>query len=155
MIERFGGHAMAAGLTIKRGALASFAERIAAVAERRLAPDALTRKVLTDGMLEPVHMSIAVASLLRDAGPWGQGFPEPMFDGCFELVELSVLKSAHLKLRLKPEGGAETLDAIAFNRAVCDWPLGSRLELAYRLEVNDFLATPRVQLVVEHMRAVS
>jgi single-stranded-DNA-specific exonuclease len=96
-------------------------------------------------------MTLPVARLLREAAPWGQGFPEPCFDGTFELVESRVLKDVHLRLKLRPVGGDGAVEAIAFNAADCDWPVGTARTIAYRLEVNDYFADPRVQLVVQHI----
>ncbi|HEU4616439.1 MAG TPA: single-stranded-DNA-specific exonuclease RecJ [Gammaproteobacteria bacterium] len=150
LIERFGGHAMAAGLTLAPGAFEAFASAVEGVARRCLGPDAFADRVLTDGELTPEDLCVEVAALLRDAGPWGQGFPEPCFDGRFEVLGRRVLKEEHLKLTVRPVGGRETVEAIAFRRA--GEPLdGSEVVLAYRLEVNDYFATPRVQLVVEHI----
>lgn len=151
LIHRFGGHAMAAGLTLARARLDEFAELWAKVSEARLGTADLEQKVLSDGPLDSVHMTLPVAQLLREAAPWGQGFPEPCFDGAFELIESRVLKDAHLKLRLKPVEGHGALEAIAFNAADCEWPVGTARTIAYRLEVNDYFSDPRVQLVVQHI----
>lgn len=151
LIKRFGGHAMAAGLSIAAPALADFEQAIVDVAASRVPPEAFARTILSDGPLAPADMNVAVANLLRDAGPWGQGFPEPCFDGHFDLLERRTLKDAHLKLKLRPEEGGAAIDAIAFNQAECGWTVGARRRIAYRLEVNDYFATHRVQLVVEHI----
>lgn len=153
LIERFGGHAMAAGLTLKGDAFETFRAAVAAIAAARLEPEALTPRILTDGELKSADMNLQVASLLRAAGPWGQGFPEPRFDGEFELLSHRVLKDAHLKMSLRPADGAEPIDAIAFNRPSCAWEAGSRLRVVYRLAVNDYFATPTSQLIVEHLEA--
>ena len=110
-------------------------------------------RILTDGEIDPADMSLSVARMLRDAGPWGQGFPEPCFDGRFELVDYRLLKGAHLKMTLRPLGGGPIVDAIAFNRAACEWEIGAELLVVYRLAVNDFPATPRVQLIVTYLAA--
>ncbi len=151
LMERFGGHAMAAGLTLAPGAFEAFAAAIEAVGRERLDADALAECIFTDGELAPAQLCLEVAELLRDAGPWGQGFPEPCFDGCFEVQSRRVLRDVHLKLKLKPVGGRETLEAIAFNRAGEDAAHADRLTLVYRLDVNTYFETPRVQLIVEHM----
>lgn len=155
LIARFGGHAMAAGLSIARRDFAAFVEAIEAVTEAWVDSDALTTKILTDGELEPSQLSVSTASLLRESGPWGQGFPEPRFDGCFELLDFRVLKSAHLKMTLRPLRDDSTIDAIAFNRPASEWPRGAQLRIAYRLDVNDYSPTPRLQLIVEHMSELS
>jgi single-stranded-DNA-specific exonuclease len=113
--------------------------------------EALAERVLTDGELECADLTVEVAALLRDAGPWGQGFPEPCFDGRFDLLSHKVLKDVHVKMSLRPSGGREAVEAIAFNRAGAEWLGSGQLRLVYRLDVNDYFATPRVQLIVEHV----
>lgn len=151
LIERFGGHAMAAGLTLKTEGLAVFRRAIEAVGARRLDDESFAESILTDGEIDCVDMNVDVATLLRSAGPWGQGFPEPRFDGRFELLRRSVLKDAHLKMSLRPAGGATPVEAIAFNRADDTFEPGAELTLVYRLDVNDYFDTPRVQLIVDHV----
>lgn len=151
MIERFGGHAMAAGLTLRADALAVFQAAMERIGAQRLAPEMLAEQVLTDGVIAPDHMNLEVAMLLRDAVPWGQAFPEPSFDGRFELLAQRRLKDAHLKMTLKPVAGQRRLDAIAFNHPPAEWPPGTQLRLVYRLAVNDYFAAPDVQLIVEHI----
>jgi single-stranded-DNA-specific exonuclease len=153
LIERFGGHAMAAGLTLAPGAFAEFAAAVDEVGRRWLGPESFADRVLTDGELAPEDLSVEVAALLRDAGPWGQGFPEPCFDGRFEVLARRVVKEAHLKLTVRPVGGRQAIEAIAFRRAGEAYDEGGQLRLAYRLEVNEYFAPPRVQLVVEHIEA--
>lgn len=153
LIERFGGHAMAAGLTIPAVAFEAFRAAIEAVGRRSLTDENFAECVLTDGELMGEHFCVEVAALLRDAGPWGQAFPEPCFDGRFELLDHRVLKDAHLKMKLRPLGGGAPLDAIAFHRVEAP-PAGAALTVAYRLGVNDFFLPARVQLVVEHIEPV-
>lgn len=151
LIARFGGHAMAAGLTLAAGAYADFATELAAVASARIDVATLARKILSDGELAPEHLNLPVARLLRDSLPWGQGFPEPCFDDRFELLERRVLKDVHLKLKLKPLAGGAPLDAIAFQQGEADWRVGGVRRIAYRLAINDYFADERVQLIVEHI----
>ncbi len=151
LITRFGGHAMAAGLTLDAGAYEAFADAITAVAAAGISEEALARKILSDGALAPEHMSLPVARLLRDALPWGQGFEEPCFDDRFELIGQRTLKEAHLKLKLRCVAGGDPVDAIAFHQAGTHWPAGSVRHVAYRLAVNDYFAEERVQLIVEHI----
>jgi single-stranded-DNA-specific exonuclease len=155
LIARFGGHAMAAGLTIAPDAFDRFAGVMTAIASARIDAATLERKIMSDGCLEPEHMNVEVATLLRDAVPWGQGFPEPCFDDRFELLESRTLKDLHLKLRLKPAGAARAraISAIAFHQAETDWPVGTVRRIAYRLSVNDYFADERVELIVEHIAA--
>ena len=151
LIDRFGGHAMAAGLTLAPERFERFVEAITAVAAARIGADALARQVLTDGALDPAHLCLPVAKLLRDAVPWGQGFPEPCFDDRFVLIESRTLKETHLKLKLRPVAGSEAVDAIAFHQADAVWRAGEIRHIAYRLGVNDYFADERVQLIVEHI----
>ncbi|MGD8340981.1 MAG: DHHA1 domain-containing protein, partial [Gammaproteobacteria bacterium] len=149
LIARFGGHAMAAGLTLDPAAFDRFAAAVLGVAADRIDAETLHKKILSDGGLEPEHLNLGVAKLLRDALPWGQGFPEPCFDDRFALLEKRTLKDAHLKLSLQPEAGGRTVSAIAFHQADADWPVGDVRRVAYRLSVNDYFADERVELIVE------
>ena len=152
LIERFGGHAMAAGLSMAPAGLAVFRSALEAEVAARLEPGVLDGVIQSDGELPEEALCLATAELLRDAAPWGQGFPEPMFDGCFELLEARVVGLDHLKLRLRPAGGRRILDGIAFRQAE---RLGAarppRLQLAYRLDVNEYAGVRSAQLVVEYL----
>jgi len=152
LIGRFGGHAMAAGLTLRRDGFAEFRTAMEALGAERLGPEHFAERIFTDGELRNGELSLEVATLLRDAGPWGQGFPEPLFEGTFRLIRQRVVGDAHLKMTLAAETGGSRLDAIAFNRQPGEWKPGDRLRLAYRLDVNEYYVTPSVQLVVEHVR---
>ena len=152
LIGRFGGHAMAAGLTLCRDGFADFRTAMEALGAERLGPEHFAERIFTDGELRKVELSLEVATLLRDAGPWGQGFPEPLFEGTFRLIRQRIVGDAHLKMSVAAEGGGSRLDAIAFNRQPGDWKPGDRLRFAYRLDVNEYYVTPSLQLVVEHVR---
>jgi single-stranded-DNA-specific exonuclease len=150
LIRRFGGHAMAAGLTLDEANFPAFSRAFTAEVARWLTAADLNDKVYTDGELRDGEFSLETARLLRDAGPWGQGFPAPVFDGRFEVLEQRVVGGRHLKLRLKPHGGLQPVDAIAFNTpllSACSEPL----RLAYRLEVNEFRGVESPQLIVEYL----
>ncbi|MCP5150526.1 MAG: single-stranded-DNA-specific exonuclease RecJ [Chromatiales bacterium] len=152
VIERFGGHAMAAGLTLRPDDLDAFRAAFDAEVERAIPAEALEGVVLTDGELAEAEISIEVARALRDAGPWGQGFPEPLFDGDFEVLGTRVVGRDHLKLALRVPGGRRTLDAIAFRAAEQLPPEPPRrARLAYRLALDEWNGRERVQLVVEHL----
>ena len=155
LIHRFGGHAMAAGLTLDAGAFPAFRAAIERLGAERLGPEQLAERIYTDGELRPRDMTVEVATLLRDAGPWGQGFPEPVFDGSFELVGQRVLGDAHLKMIVRPLGEDTRLDAIAFNQQAGEWRVGDPVRFVYRLDVNRYFATPGVQLVVEHIEPLT
>jgi single-stranded-DNA-specific exonuclease len=152
LIQRFGGHAMAAGLTMARESLEEFREALVTEVAASLEPGALEGEILSDGELPEEAFGLATAELLREAAPWGQGFPEPLFDGCFELIESRVVGADHLKLRLRPAGGRRVVDGIAFRQA--DRLAGLRpasLRLAYRLGVNEYAGVRSAQLVVEYL----
>ena len=152
LIERFGGHAMAAGLSMAPEGLPVFRAALAEVVAARLEPGALDGTILSDGELSEEEFCLATAELLRAAAPWGQGFPAPLFDGVFELLEARVVGADHLKLRLRSPGGRRTLDGIAFRQAE---RLGgarpARLRLAYRLDVNEYAGVRSAQLLVEYL----
>ena len=152
LIERFGGHAMAAGLTLAPAGLGLFRAALTEVVAGRLEPGALDGVILSDGELAEAEFCLASAELLRDAAPWGQGFPEPLFDGVFELLDARVVGADHLKLRVRLPGSLRVLDGIAFRQAE---RLGNarpaRLRIAYRLGVNDYAGVRSAQLVIEYL----
>jgi single-stranded-DNA-specific exonuclease len=146
---------MAAGLTLRAEGFERLQQALGEVAAAKLEADSLAARTLTDGELAPEEMTLTVARALRDFGPWGQGFPEPCFDGRFELVDHRLLKETHLKMTLRPVAGRATVSAIAFNRGAADWAAGTQLHCVYRLTVNDYQAMSQLQLVVSHVDAVS
>jgi single-stranded-DNA-specific exonuclease len=152
LLRKFGGHAMAAGLSLARDRLDEFALAFEKEVESHLANLDLEHVLHTDGGLEARDLDLEMAELLRQAGPWGQGFPEPMFDGRFEVVGGRIVGERHLKLVLRPPGSDRLVDAIAF---AVDEPaawLGCReLRMAYRLDVNEFRDVRSVQLRIEYM----
>lgn len=153
LIARFGGHAMAAGLTLAEANLEAFSAAVQRVADRHLSPDSLKGEIVTDGELRAEHLTVEVAELLRDAGPWGQGFPEPSFDGLFELIDRRIVGQAHLKMKVRERASGRTLGAIAFNHGDGDYAVGDLLHLVYRLAVDDYGSRPAAQLIVEHVFA--
>ena len=149
LIEKFGGHAMAAGLTISEASLGTFKK---AVAEqmRRLYPSAdFSGAIVTDGPLPGTALSLNFARSLRDAGPWGSAFPEPMWSGEFNIVEQRTVGENHLKLRVRPAEGGNIVDAIAFNQA--GGVYRGMVQLVYKLDVNEFRGVENPQLVVEQI----
>lgn len=152
MITRFGGHAMAAGLTLPLASFDAFADRVDEGCAT-LFPDAdFQGRWLTDGELGPEEIALDLAQSLRDAGPWGQSFPEPVFDGRFRLQGARIVGEKHLKLRVQPIGSDAVIDGIAFGQADCaPLPAGCRLELVYRVAVNDYRGLKTVQLMVEQI----
>ena len=153
LIVRFGGHAMAAGLTLPVDCLEEFQE-IAAEQMGRLYPDAdFSGAIVTDGRLPPDAISLGFARSLRDAGPWGSGFPEPLWSGDFAVVEQRVVGENHLKLRVRPAGGGNVVDAIAFGQAGPAWR--GNVQMAFRLDVNEWRGVESPQLVVEQIASLS
>ncbi|MEX2335138.1 MAG: single-stranded-DNA-specific exonuclease RecJ, partial [Pseudohongiella sp.] len=154
LISRFGGHAMAAGLSLDKSRLAEFEAAFVAAADILLDAEALQKRMLTDGAINEQQMCLGTAEILRESGPWGQGFPEPMFDGKFELVSQRVVGERHLKMTLMPEGSQILLDAIAFNVDTAVWPDPGirRVQLVYKLDVNEFRGQRQLQLLVEHLQ---
>lgn len=152
MIRRFGGHAMAAGLSLPAARLDAFRSALAAEVERLFGGRPPGRELLSDGPLEAAEISLETAEALRAGGPWGAGFPEPVFDGEFEVRAHRVVGEHHLKMSVAPDGNGAAVDAIAFfaDEQVRARP-GRRVRLAYRLDVNEFRGRRSVQLVVEHL----
>ncbi|MBF6025493.1 single-stranded-DNA-specific exonuclease RecJ [Lysobacter niastensis] len=147
LIERFGGHAMAAGMSLAAEAFPAFAEAFRQVAAAALTPELLQADVLSDGELAAGEFDRASAEALRDGGPWGQGFPEPQFDGEFAVLGWRVVGERHLKLELGYAG--LRLNAIEFGGWTGEAPPG-RVRIAYRLEPDDYRGGAAVQLVVTH-----
>lgn len=149
LIDKFGGHAMAAGLSIAESGLEEF-KRVAAEQMGRLYPDAdFSGAIITDGKLPDTAFNLAFARSLRDAGPWGSGFPEPLWSGDFQMVEQRTVGEKHLKMRVRPAGGGNVIDAIAFNQAGPAYR--GVVKFAYRLDVNEFRGVENPQLVVEQI----
>ncbi|MDS4071492.1 MAG: single-stranded-DNA-specific exonuclease RecJ [Candidatus Competibacter sp.] len=151
LIHHFGGHAMAVGLTLAVERLAAFGLAFDTEVRRRLGADDLHGRLPSDGELEPTDFTLELAEQLREAGPWGQGFPEPLFDGVFEVLSHQIMKDRHLKLWLRPPGTALSLEAIAFQRASEFDPGAARVRVAYRLDANEWRGERRLQLRVEHL----
>ena len=150
LIRAFGGHAMAAGLSLERERLDVFRQALEHSVRAFLDNEAPRREVLTDGELNPGDLALDFAHELAALGPWGQRYPEPLFEGAFEVVDQRIVGGAHLKMVLRPAEGGEPVDAIAFGMLPEDLPSRSRLRLLYRLDVNHFRGQTSVQLRVEH-----
>jgi single-stranded-DNA-specific exonuclease len=152
LIEKFGGHAMAAGLSLRIESLPRFQAAFEACAADLLSPDLLQDVILSDGAMAPAACAIDTALALRDGGPWGQGFPEPVFDDVFEVLTWRTVGEQHLKLELAWPGAARRVSAIQFGGFQGDAP-PSRLRIAYRLQPDDWRGGDAVQLVVVHREA--
>lgn len=151
LILTFGGHAMAAGLTIEESQFDRFSDVFNQVVNRYISSDSLEDQCLTDGELSDDDFSLPLALAIQNAGPWGQSFPEPIFVGQFKILDKRVVGESHLKLKLQ-SGNNNTLDAIAFNMTDDDWP--SKLEQiisTYRLGINNYRGHSQVQLFIEHI----
>lgn len=153
LISKFGGHAMAAGLSLPEANFAAFAAAFDAEVRRQLCEDDLTGRLLSDGALSIEEFHLSLAKELRNAGPWGQHFPEPLFHGVFQLVQQRIVGERHLKVVLKSECGSVQLDGIAFgvDREIWPNPTVRWVELAYKLDVNEFRGQESVQLMIAHI----
>lgn len=155
LIERFGGHAMAAGLSLSLANLVRFKAALQAHAEAVLDPALLRAELESDGELLAHEFDHAHAMHLRDGGPWGQGFPEPLFDGRFDVLDWRIVAERHLKLSLRPAGGAATpLSAIHFG-GWQDRAPGGCVHIAYRLSPDDYRGGTAIQLIIEHCATVA
>ncbi|MFC3025350.1 single-stranded-DNA-specific exonuclease RecJ [Vibrio zhugei] len=157
MILKFGGHAMAAGLTIVESEYDRFSRLFDEIVRQELDESQLKGIILSDGELLPEQLSMTVAQMLRSGGPWGQTFPEPIFDGEFKVLHQKLVGEKHLKLMLEPlyKGHPTQLmmDGIAFNVDLRRWPDASvkTVHIAYRLDINEFRGNQSLQLMIEHI----
>lgn len=147
LVERFGGHAMAAGLSLRAAQVDAFRDALHEVATAHLTPELLQAEIHSDGELQPHELSRDCAEALRDGGPWGQAFPEPQFDGEFHVIGTRIVGQRHLRLELGL--GGLRVNAIEFGGAERDAP-GPRVRIAYRLEPDDYRGGDAIQLVVTH-----
>lgn len=151
LLSKFGGHAMAAGLTLRKGDFTRFAAAFTSMANELLNDDDLQRVLHCDGELAEEDINLSLAELLRNAGPWGQGFPAPQFAGRFELVQRRIVAEHHLKMVVRR--GQHHFDAIAFRTTDLDWPATVReVQLVYRLDINEFNGQRSAQLLVEYVK---
>lgn len=156
LIKKFGGHAMAAGLTIDADRLDTFKLALNLTAKQLLTAEQLTAVIYSDGELSANCFELNFAQMLQDAGPWGQSFPEPVFDGEFNLMSQKMLADRHLKMMLQTADG-KLVDAIWFNADNKAWPNINinKVKLAYQLDINEFRDRQNLQLIVRHMDAVT
>ena len=153
LISKFGGHAMAAGLTLKSGGFATFAKAYDDAVRELLKPEQLTGELWSDGELTPTELTLEIAQLLRNAGPWGQSFEEPLFDGYFKIIQQRIVGERHLKLVLETPCSTVMLDAIAFNVDLHTWPDATiqHARIVYKLDVNEYRGNFTLQLMVEQI----
>ena len=152
LIQRYGGHAMAAGLTIREADYAGFRELFDAQVRSLTAGRLPGAEIATDGRLEPADISLEFAGEIENAGPWGQGFPEPLFDDVFTVADARTVGDRHLKMKLLPDGAERPVEAISFNTdrdAIGESAQSHRF--VYRLAINDYKGVRTPQLIVEHI----
>ena len=156
ILKKFGGHAMAAGMSIYQKDFAAFSQAFNEEIERRVAREDLCHVVLSDGELTENEIDLEFARLLRQAGPWGQGFAEPLFDGEFEVVDRRIIGERHVKFLLKFPGGKKRVEALAFFVSDINWLQGAeKIRLAYTLDINEYNGVQSVQFIVKHAQAVA
>lgn len=153
VLTKFGGHAMAAGLSLQKNDYEIFCQLFDEEVKRYLSEDALHGKIYSDGELLPADFRLETVEMLRDAGPWGQGFNEPLFDGVFHLLDQRLVGQRHLKMILGLDNTKNYFDAIAFNIDEKIWPNRQcqKVLAAYRLDINEYRGQRNVQLLVEHL----
>lgn len=157
VLSKFGGHAMAAGMSLEKKHYARFEKAFDDAVRRQLSREDLQAVLHSDGELSAGEFNLELAQLLRDAGPWGQHFPEPLFDGQFKLVQQRIVGEKHLKMVLAVDAqGQQLIDAIAFNVDTECWPDSTidQVKLAYKLDVNEFRGRQSVQLLVDYIEPV-
>jgi len=154
MMMKFGGHAMAAGLSIQQERLDEFTHAFVAAIDEQLSEDQLKHCIYSDGELTHDDLNLEAASAIREGGPWGQAFPEPQFDGIFKVMEQRIVGDKHLKLTLAKED--KTFDAIAFFVDTAHWPNHrcQQVNVAYRLDINEYKDRRNVQLIVDYLEAI-
>ncbi len=152
LILKFGGHSMAAGLSLLKENYTKFSHAFDEVIRHFLSEDQLKGKIYSDGDLHSDEINLTLAQLLNEAGPWGSGFPEPLFDNVFKVVNQRLLKEKHLKLMLEVEG-LGFIDAIAFNVDTKIWPnyRCEKIHAAYKLDINEWQGRRSVQLIIDHL----
>lgn len=151
LIKKFGGHAMAAGLTLAAQGLEEFRQYFDQVCRKYLSEDQLQQKIETDGNLRPADFNFELAHELRMAGPWGQNFPEPVFHGKFQVINQRLVGERHLKLMLRLEETQQVYDAIWFGVDLQQWPdtQAQWLKVAYQLDINEYQGQFNLQLLIK------
>jgi single-stranded-DNA-specific exonuclease len=155
MLRKFGGHAMAAGMTLDEASFDVFCRVFDETVRAHLRPDDLRALVQSDGAIAAGEMTLAMARQIIDGGPWGQGFPEPTFDDRFEVVSSRVVGDKHWKMVLRPLNTDLSLDAIAFNAVEALPVLPPTVHAAYRLDENEWQGRSSLQLRVEYLEAAT
>lgn len=157
LMSKFGGHAMAAGLTLKESLFKEFTQEFEKQVRATLSEQDLEEIIHSDGELAINEFNMNLALALRDAGPWGQSFPEPVFDGEFKIVQQHLVGAKHLKLLLAVPGADRIVDGIYFNANLNVWPNHrcDKVRIAYRLDVNEYRGQSNIQLMIDYIEALS
>ncbi len=157
LLSKFGGHAMAAGLTLPIKNYSLFCKLFDGEIQKHLCIEDTHGKIMSDGELASEHLHISVAQLIRDGGPWGQHFPEPLFDGYFEIVNQRLIGGKHLKLILQHPQLKSSIDGIAFGIDLNVWPNSAikSVRIAYRLDINEYQGLKNMQLLIEHIEPMT
>lgn len=152
LIKNYGGHAMAAGLTIMCENFNRFSSMFDNEVKQHMGTGDLEGAIITDGGLNPGEINMGLAEEINHGGPWGQEFPEPSFDGIFEIMERRIVGERHLKMLVKPAGDKDIYDAIAFYNTDEEWPAGvNNVQLVYRLDINEYRGVRKLQLIAEYV----
>ncbi|MDO4626895.1 MAG: single-stranded-DNA-specific exonuclease RecJ [Pasteurellaceae bacterium] len=156
MILKFGGHAMAAGLSLREEYFPQFQQAFNQLVSEWLEQDKLQGVVWTDGELTAQQMTLQTAEIIKKSGPWGQAFPEPVFDGEFTILQQRLVGEKHLKMLVEPVQGGALFDAIAFNIDTRYYPDLSikKAKFAYKLDINEFRGQRNLQLMVDYFEPV-
>ncbi|WP_050764649.1 single-stranded-DNA-specific exonuclease RecJ [Marinomonas sp. MED121] len=155
LLSKFGGHAMAAGMSIKEAHYPEFVKAFDEVVTELVSASDLEDCLLTDGSLRAEDFSLSFAELIRQCGPWGQMFPEPVFDGVFELIQQRIVGQKHLKLLLREPNEGLLIDAIAFFIDLEQWPNNAeQARVVFKLDINEFRGQRNIQLLVDYIEAV-
>lgn len=155
LINKFGGHAMAAGLSLHPNALSAFRRALVSEVNKHIDISHCQGELLSDGVLQAHELNLELAHTLQSAGPWGQQFPEPLFDNVFDILDQRIVGQDHLKLTLSHQGARQPLDAIVFNFDKKQWPnhRARTLHAAYKLDINEYNGRTRLQLLIVSMNA--
>ncbi len=155
VLSKFGGHAMAAGMSIQEKDYERFSRVFNDVVTESVSEDQLQARIMTDGELSSEDFSLSFADLIRQSGPWGQHFPEPVFEGVFDVIQQRIVGEKHLKLLVKEARSDLLLDAIAFFIDLDVWPNNAqKVQIVYKLEINEFRGQRNLQLLVDYIEVI-
>lgn len=156
LLDRFGGHAMAAGLSLKKKDLALFQELFDEVVSQRMEGHPGVGEIISDGSLDEMEMTLPIAEQIARSGPWGQGFLEPLFDDSFRVLSQRQVGNGHVRMVLEKKSGGRQYTAIAFNQAerLPENP-GVDIHAVYRLSINDFRGDRQMQLQIVYFRVTT